>query len=248
MRRTLAKLGPSAVVLADRATSPDHQHAIAAQLAAHDPIVPHHGRHGGRRRARLRRMCCPIAAANVATQLVPRLRAALRVRALHAAVLRRLEELGERDDAPEFPQHDPLDDATVLVAGRGRNYPALTVAVGERMGLIGALSLDTARSYLGARDIDGVVIGDGFNRSMVEDFMDELVRRSALARPAGDRAARRARSEPRAHAERGSPRRRPADDRRAHAAARAPACLLGAAQARDRLARPEGHARARIPA
>ena len=116
----------------------------------------------------------PIPAEDVPTRLVPRLRAALRVRALHATVLRRAEELAERGDAPEFPQHDPLEDATVLVAGRGRGYPALTVAVGERMGLIGALSIETARSYLGARDIDGVVIGDGFNRSVVEDFMEEL--------------------------------------------------------------------------
>jgi len=60
------------------------------------------------------------------------------------------------------------------VVGRGRNYPALTVAVGERMGLIGALAIETARSYLNAREIDGVVIGDGFNRAMVEDFLDEL--------------------------------------------------------------------------
>ena len=73
-----------------------------------------------------------------------------------------------------MPAHDPLEDATVLVAGRGRDYPALTVAIGERMGLIGALSIETARSYLGARDIDGVVIGDGFNRAMVEDFMRSL--------------------------------------------------------------------------
>lgn len=116
----------------------------------------------------------PIPAESVPTALVPRLRAALRVRALHATALRRAEELAERTDTPEFPQHDPLDDATVLVAGRGRGYPGLTVAVGERMGLIGALSIETARSYLGARDIDGVVIGDGFNRSVVEDFMDEL--------------------------------------------------------------------------
>jgi GGDEF domain-containing protein len=89
-------------------------------------------------------------------------------------VLRRAEELAERLDTPEMPAHDPLEDATVLVAGRGRGYPALTVAIGERMGLIGALSIETARSYLGARDIDGVVIGDGFNRSTVEDFMEEL--------------------------------------------------------------------------
>jgi GGDEF domain-containing protein len=116
----------------------------------------------------------PIPAGSVATRLVPRLRAALRVRALHATVLRRAEELAERTDTPDFPQHDPIEDATVLVAGRGRGYPALTVAIGERMGLIGALSIETARSYLGARDIDGVVIGDGFNRSVVEDFMEEL--------------------------------------------------------------------------
>src|SRR5205085_10220206 len=116
----------------------------------------------------------PIPADSVATRLVPRLRAALRVRALHATVLRRAEELAERTDTPDFPQHDPIEDATVLVAGRGRGYPALTVSIGERMGLIGALSIETARSYLGARDIDGVVIGDGFNRSVVEDFMEEL--------------------------------------------------------------------------
>ena len=116
----------------------------------------------------------PIPAESVPARLVPRLRAALRVRALHATILRRAEDLAERTDTPEFPQHDPLEDATVLVAGRGRGYPALTVAIGERMGLIGALSIETARSYLGARDIDGVVIGDGFNRSVVEDFMEEL--------------------------------------------------------------------------
>ena len=75
---------------------------------------------------------------------------------------------------PDTVDYDPIEDATVLVAGRGRDYPALTVAIGERMGLIGALSIETARSYLGARDIDGVVIGDGFNRAVVEDFVEEL--------------------------------------------------------------------------
>src|ERR1043165_794742 len=116
----------------------------------------------------------PIQAETIASHLVPRLRAALRVRALHATVLRRAEELAARLDTPDLPDNDPLEDATVLVAGRGRGYPALTVAVGERVGLIGALSIETARSYLAARDIDGLVIGDGFNRSVVEDFVDEL--------------------------------------------------------------------------
>ena len=50
----------------------------------------------------------------------------------------------------------------MLVAGRGRGYPALTVAIGERMGLIGALASISGARYLNARDIDGIVIGDGF--------------------------------------------------------------------------------------
>ena len=108
------------------------------------------------------------------TRLVPRLRAALRVRALHATVLRRIETLANAADIPDTVDYDPIEDATVLVAGRGRNYPALTVAVGERMGLIGALAIETALSYLNAREVDGVVIGDGFNRTMVEDLLSEL--------------------------------------------------------------------------
>src|SRR5258708_38695808 len=105
------------------------------------------------------RLALPVPAQDRATRLVGRRRSALRVR---------------RCTIPESAEYDPIEDATVLVAGLGRAYPALTVAVGERMGLIGALSIDTARSYLGARDIDGVGSGAGFNRSMVEDFMEEL--------------------------------------------------------------------------
>src|SRR5438128_1399530 len=46
----------------------------------------------------------PIPAASIASRLVPRLRAALRVRALHATVIRRAEELAERTETPDFPQ------------------------------------------------------------------------------------------------------------------------------------------------
>jgi GGDEF domain-containing protein len=119
-------------------------------------------------------LALPIAAGDVAARLVPRLRAALRVRALHATVLRRIETLTDAADVPDTVDYDPIEDATVLVAGRGRNYPALTVAIGERMGLIGALAVETARSYLNAREVDGIVIGDGFNRSVVDDFLNEL--------------------------------------------------------------------------
>lgn len=167
----IAKTKPSAVVLAG--CSEEIAQSVAAKTRKLDgPVVPLLAvvTENGFAFAN----ALPIPAEAVPTRLVPRLRAALRVRALHAAVLRRSQELAERLDTPDMPAHDPLEDATVLVAGRGRGYPALTVAIGERMGLIGALSIETARSYLGARDIDGVVIGDGFNRSTVEDFMEEL--------------------------------------------------------------------------
>jgi GGDEF domain-containing protein len=167
----IAKTKPSAIVMAG--CSEEIAQSVAAKAGRLDgavvPLLAVVAENGAAFANAL-----PIPAEAVPARLVPRLRAALRVRALHAAVLRRAEELAERLDTPDMPAHDPLEDATVLVAGRGRGYPALTVAIGERMGLIGALSIETARSYLGARDIDGVVIGDGFNRSTVEDFMEEL--------------------------------------------------------------------------
>jgi hypothetical protein len=107
-------------------------------------------------------------------RLTARLRAALRVRTLHATVLRRLASVEEAGRGPIMPGGDPLEDATVLVAGRGGSYPALVVAVGERSGLVGALSLDAAAHLLRSRDIDGLVIGDGFNKRIVMAFVDEL--------------------------------------------------------------------------
>jgi GGDEF domain-containing protein len=170
--KAIARALPAAVVLA----TPDPDHEIARTIA--DALVTPDGAIVPILRVKERGTMAgphalPIDAESVAPRLVPRLRAALRVRALHAAVLRRCESLGT-EGVPELPAYDPIEDATVLVAGRGRGYPALTLAVGERMGLIGALSLDRAREYLEARDIDGLVIGDGFNRAMVEDFMEEL--------------------------------------------------------------------------
>jgi len=167
----ISKAKPSAVVLAG--CERELADKIAAKIARFEgPIVPLLAVVPEDASAFANAL--PIPADTVATRLVPRLRAALRVRALHATVLRRAGELAERLDTPDLPESDPAEDATVLVAGRGRNYPALTVAVGECAALVGALSIETARSYLGARDIDGVVIGDGFNRSTVEDFVEEL--------------------------------------------------------------------------
>src|SRR5690242_2264002 len=161
---------PSAVVLASSTADPAHvvaQEVADAVDGCGGSIIPMLGI--ARKDAPPYPLALPVAAEDVALRLVPRLRAALRVRALHVSVLRRIEMLADPADVPDTVDYDPIEDATVLVAGRGRNYPALTVAIGERMGLIGALALETARSYLAAREVDGIVVGDGFNRAMVED-------------------------------------------------------------------------------
>src|SRR5258708_16263130 len=72
-------------------------------------------------------------------RLSARLRAALRVRTLHATVLRRLAD--DSTVRMRQPDTDPVDDATVLLIGRGAAYPALSVALGERLGVVGALSI-----------------------------------------------------------------------------------------------------------
>jgi hypothetical protein len=103
-------------------------------------------------------------------RLVARLRAALRVRALHATVMRRL--------VPSTPmslsQIDPARDATVLLIGRGGAYPTLSVALGERTGVVGALSIEAAAKHLNVRDIDGIVLGEGFSPRVIDAFLTVL--------------------------------------------------------------------------
>ncbi len=103
-------------------------------------------------------------------RLVARLRAALRVRSLHATVMRRL--------VPSTPmalsQIDPARDATVLLIGRGGAYPALSVALGERTGVVGALSIEAAAKHLNVRDIDGIVLGEGFSPRVIDAFLTVL--------------------------------------------------------------------------
>lgn len=104
-------------------------------------------------------------------RLVAFLTAALRLRTLHATVLRRLAS-----NAPSMamPPGDPLDDATVLLLGRGTSYPALSVALGETVGVVGALSIEAAARHLNARDLDGIVIGEGFTPRVVDAFLTAL--------------------------------------------------------------------------
>ncbi len=104
-------------------------------------------------------------------RLTPRLRAALRVRTLHTTVLRRLSDQPVKAAGAEI---DPLHDATVLLVGRGGTYPALSVALGERVGVVGALSIEAAARHLNTRDIDGIVLGEGFTDRVVDAFLTVL--------------------------------------------------------------------------
>jgi hypothetical protein len=103
-------------------------------------------------------------------RLVARLRAALRVRSLHATVMRRLVPA----TSMALSHIDPARDATVLLIGRGGAYPTLSVALGERTGVVGALSIEAAAKHLNVRDIDGIVLGEGFSPRVIDAFLTVL--------------------------------------------------------------------------
>lgn len=105
-------------------------------------------------------------------RLPARANAALRVRTLHATVLRRLDDPGNSTEV--LPETDPLHDATALLIGRGVSYPALSVALGQQMGVVGALSIEAAAKHLNIRDIDGVVVGEGFSPRVADAFLTVL--------------------------------------------------------------------------
>lgn len=103
-------------------------------------------------------------------RLIARLRAALRIRSLHATVMRR--------QAPAAPislsNIDLAREATVLLIGRGGAYPTLSITLGERTGMVGALSIEAAANHLNVRDIDGIVLGEGFSPRVVDAFLTVL--------------------------------------------------------------------------
>ena len=175
----IGSVAPEAVVLAEPCSDPARAEELGRALtdrldAADGPFTPII--------ARTREdstIAVPdalaISASVPAARIARRLSAALRVRTLHGTVLRRMRTLASRGEpAPELPDSDPLEEASVLVAGRGRSYPGLAVAVGERVGLVGALSVESAARALNARDIDGMVIGDGFGPRIVEALLTVL--------------------------------------------------------------------------
>jgi hypothetical protein len=168
---------PSAVVIAEPGPPANQASArmFCLQIATvNGPIVPIIARVRGNEDAAV-----PIALPADATlpieRLLARLQSAMRIRTLHATVLRRIELFAShRGQLPMLPVGDALDDATVLIAGRGPLYPALSVAMGERVKVAGALSVETAARHLNDRDIDGIVVGDGFSPRMVEAFLTVL--------------------------------------------------------------------------
>jgi hypothetical protein len=101
-----------------------------------------------------------------------RLRAALRVRSLHATVLRRIAD--DQATQIKLSDTDPIQESTVLLIGRGAAYPALSVALGERLGVVGALSIEAAARHLNARDFDGIVLAEGFSPRVVDAFLTVL--------------------------------------------------------------------------
>ena len=166
----IAQVQPAAVVVAATAAEMPAFEKLAAKLAARQPYIP-------------LITIDPVAGLpghaipliddrGHFTRLSARLRNALRVRALHATVLRRLTAENLHRFTTNAP--DPLEDATIMLVGRGGSHPALSVAFGERVSLVGALSIEAAAKHLNARDLDGIVIGDGFTPRVLDAFLTVL--------------------------------------------------------------------------
>jgi GGDEF domain-containing protein len=168
--RAVAQVHPAAVLAdmvgADRANFV----ALAKKTAAQQPYLPliAVGVDGG-----LAENAIPFRPHGGSFDRLPvRLRAALRVRALHSTVLRRLgEQAAARTNMLDI---DPARDATVLLIGRDGSYPALSVALGERIGVVGAFSIEAAANHLNNRDIDGIVLGEGFSARVTDAFLTVL--------------------------------------------------------------------------
>jgi hypothetical protein len=167
--RAVGQLQPAAVLVGPSEACEPVFEALAEQIAARepylplivlDPTIP------------LPENALPFSqSGGKLDRLIARLRASLRVGTLHATLMRRLDDPAARTTLADT---DPSRDATVLLIGRGASYPALSVALGERMGVVGALSIEAAAKHLNVRDIDGIVLGEGFSPRVVDAFLTVL--------------------------------------------------------------------------
>jgi hypothetical protein len=167
--RAVEQVQPAAVVAAMQDGHEPYLAMLAKRIAGQSPYVPLVALDAA---GTLPHNALPFASrGSNPDRLIARLRAALRVRTLHATVLRRLPEATTKIALPEC---DPARDATVLLIGRGAAYPALSVALGERAGVIGALSIEAAAKHLNTRDLDGVVLAEGFTARVTDAFLTVL--------------------------------------------------------------------------
>src|ERR1700690_1001350 len=168
--RAVAELHPAAVLVAMSGCAEQDLQNLAKQIEARQPYLPLIAIDP---QTSLPENAIPFSpAGGNSDRLNARLRAALRVQALHATVMRRLDDSAVV--RPTIAETDPVRDATVLLIGRGAGYPALSVALGERMGIVGALSIEAAAKHLNSRDIDGIVLGEGFSLRVVDAFLTVL--------------------------------------------------------------------------
>jgi len=163
--RAIAQVQPAAVLVDAPGADGALLAALAEQIAARKPYLPLIAVEPD---GALPNSALPFAPHGGNFDRLPaRLRAALRVRALHSTVLR-------RNVGSNLPVIDPIRDATVLLIGRGGAYPSLSVALGECMGVVGAFSIEAAASHLSNRDIDGIVLGEGFTARVMHAFLTVL--------------------------------------------------------------------------
>jgi hypothetical protein len=171
------EIEPCALLLAEPQPPPDAHlaAALSGRIEAMRPLMPVLARLGRDGMLPIPQ-ALTVAVEEPMSRLIDRLRSALRIRNLHATVLRRAltPAQGGPDSANAGALPGDLDHATVLCVGRGRFYPGLAVAVGERVGLIGALSVETAARFLNSRDVEGIVVGDGFGPRVVEALLTVL--------------------------------------------------------------------------
>src|SRR4051794_3536230 len=168
--KAVAQLSPAAVLVACSEAMGDELQGLARRVAAKKPYLPLIAIDPT---TSLPDNAIPYAqAGRKSDRLIARLRSALRVRTLHATVMRRLD--ADPAAGATFENADPDSHATVLLIGRGAAYPSLSVALGERMAVVGALSIEAAAKHLSSRDIDGVVLGEGFSPRVVDAFLTVL--------------------------------------------------------------------------
>ena len=164
--RAVERLAPAAVVVEALDSVVPCVDLLARQIAANTPYLPLIAVDPT---TALPENAIPFAQGDGnPNRLIARLRAALRVRTLHSTVMRRLD--GESASGTTPADADPARHATVLLIGRGSGYAALSVSFGERMGVVGAFSIEAAAKHLTTRDIDGIVLGEGFS-ARVEDAL-----------------------------------------------------------------------------